>query len=95
MKLFLDANQGETKNGQAFGYIGTNETTEHGADYCGWFFDWPGDRGHIETVAEKEAVLASLTRDETCRHLQHIPYDEASATLESYLEKFYIAESAD
>lgn len=81
MKLYLDANQGETRRGRAFGYIGTN-----GNDYCGWFFTWPSDTARIETAAEREAVLDSLDLDETCRHLTPIPSDEARAKLEAYLD---------
>ena len=92
MQLWLDANQGETKNGQAFGYIGTDETDDEGNDYCGWFFTWPGETAQIETDEEREAVLDSLDLDETCRHLTPIPSDEAREKLEAYLvAKFDIA----
>lgn len=93
MKLWLDANQGDNENGQAFGYIGTNETDADGNDYCGWFFDWPEDMA--PTAEAREAVLGSMDLDETCRHLQPIPLDEAREALERYLDrKFDLQESA-
>lgn len=79
--LWLDANQGEQKDGRAFGFIGTNDTD----DYQGWFFTWPGSTAHISTVAERETMLDSLDADETCPNDPKIPYSWARIKLETYL----------
>lgn len=79
--LWLDANQGDQKNGCAFGFVGTRDTD----DYQGWFFTWPSDRATITTVAEREAMLDSLEADETCPNEEQIPYTWARQKLEKYL----------
>ena len=79
--LWLDANQGETENGKAFGFIGV-----HGVeDYCGWFFDWPSAAAKITTVAERVGVIDSLASDETSSQHPAIPYRWARQKLEKYL----------
>jgi hypothetical protein len=80
--LWMDVNQGETKSGRAFGFIGTNDTD----DYQGWFFTWPSDRAVISTVAERNSVLNSLDADETCPNNEQIPYAWARQKLEKYLK---------
>lgn len=89
--LWLDANQGEGRHGQAFGYVGTEETDidEDGdsCEYCGWFFDWPSAKAKITSEAERQAVIDSLDTDETARHLSHIPQELAEAKLTAYLDK--------
>lgn len=91
--LWLDANQGLNGNDCAFGYIGTDEETtdEDGDDceYCGWFFDWPGEKARITSEDERQAVIASLELDETCEHLPAIPHELAVEKLTAYLDKRY------
>lgn len=88
--LWLDANQGVTKNDRAFGYIGTDEEAvdEDGdeCEYCGWFFTWPGSAAKCYTD-EIESVVDSLETDETARHLPAIPYDLAEERLRKMLDK--------
>lgn len=79
--LWIDANQGETKHGKAFGFVGTNDTD----DYQGWFFTWPSEVAAIRTTAEREAVLESLDADETCPCEPTIPYRFARQKLDKYL----------
>ena len=81
--LWIDAHQGETDDCSPFGFIGTNDTD----DYQGWFFTWPSDRAIITTVAERDAMLASLDADETCTNEPQIPYRWARQKLESYLRR--------
>lgn len=83
--LWLDANQGETKSGKAFGFIGSNDTD----DYQGWFFTWPSDRAIISTVAEREIVLDSLDADETHPNDPQIPYRWARQKLAKYLREHF------
>lgn len=81
--LWLQANQGETKHGKAFGFIGTHDSD----DYQGWFFTWPSSCAVITTVAERDAVLDSLDADETCPNDEQIPYRWARQKLDKYLRK--------
>lgn len=83
--LWIDLNQGEQKNGHAFGFVGTRATD----DYQGWFFTWPSDRAIITTVAEREAVLESLDADETCPNDPQIPYRFARQRLEKLLKSSF------
>lgn len=79
--LWLDANQGVTERGRAFGFIGTHDTDT----YQGWFFTWPGELATISTVAEREAVLDSLDADTSCCNEEQIPRKWARQKLEKYL----------
>lgn len=81
--LFLDANQGETKHGKAFGFIGTNLMD----NYQGWFFDWPSACPAIKTVEERNRVINSLNADETCPCEPQIPYRFARLKLQKYLRQ--------
>lgn len=88
--LWLDANQGKTEHGYAFGYVGTDEETtdENGEDcgFCGWFFTWPGNRAEA-TDTEIEQVIDSLETDETRRHLPEIDYYLVEKKLRAMLKK--------
>ncbi len=83
--LWVDADQGETKDGKAFGFVGTHDTD----DYQGWFFTWPSEQPVIRTVAEREAMLDSLEADETCPNDPQIPYAWARQRLERYLREHF------
>ena len=89
--LWLDADQGENGDGNAFGYVGTdeNDIDDDGdeCEYCGWFFDWPSAKAKITSEAERQAVIDSLSTDETARHLPEIPLELAQEKLETYLAK--------
>ena len=80
--IFLDSNQGEQKNGCAFGFIGTNATD----DYQGWFFTWPSSTATIASVAERDQVIESLDADETQPLGPTIPIRWARIKLEKYLK---------
>lgn len=87
MRIWLDANQGETKLGNAFGYIGAHDTDDDGNDYCGWFFDWPSAKARVTSQAEVDAVLQTLETDETAQHLPKIPRHLAEEKLSAMLER--------
>jgi hypothetical protein len=83
--LFLDANQGDTVSGKAFGFVGANNTDE----YQGWFFTWPSDEARVETMEEKERVLESLEADGICSHYRRIPYRWAVWKLNRYMAEAF------
>lgn len=89
--LWLDANQGETKGGCAFGYIGTDESTTDAdgddCEYCGWFFTWPGASAKVTSEEQLERVVDSLETDETASHLPAITHALAEQRLRKMLEK--------
>ena len=84
--LRVDANQGETKGGYAFGFLLLPGQEE----YCSLFFTWPGTDPGIETEEEFEAVLDSLEYDaENCRE-PHVPMPVAREALAAYLRRKYV-----
>ena len=83
--ILIDANQGETQDGRAFGF-----TLVPGLDdYCGMFFTWPRADVGIRSVAEREAMLDSLEYDETTQYEPHVPRAVARRALERYLKNKY------
>jgi len=89
--LWLDSYQGQTRNDRAFGYVGTEleYEDEDGEErqYCGWFFTWPREEPGIATFRERDAVIASLDRDETMSGSDAIPIRLAEKKLLSHLRK--------
>ena len=83
--LWIDHNQGTTRDGRAFGYIGCDTDEE----YCGWFFQWPRAAARIESVGERDAMLDSLDADSEHEDDPEIPLRLARACLATYLrDKF-------
>ncbi|CAE6779599.1 hypothetical protein [Nitrospira defluvii] len=93
MKLYIELNQGEQIHGQAYGYIGRNETDNDGEDIAGYFFTWLGATAVVTTQAEKEAVLESLELDEITQADEWIPQGEPYDLLEKTLDEI-LAEQA-
>ena len=83
--LWLDADQGVSVSGTAFGFIGCDADS-----YQGWFFDWPRESTGIESVAEREKMLDSLNADTAvgCGDEQ-IPYRWARKKLDKWLRAQY------
>lgn len=81
--IVIDAHQGETAEGLAFGFIGLRTNT----NYRGWFFTYPCDSPVIRSVADREAVVASLELDsEVAKDGDPtIPLDLAQSCLRAYL----------
>jgi hypothetical protein len=89
--LHVDRNQGETKSGCAFGFVGTHAID----DYQGWFFTWPSRHARVTSEEEIDSVIKSLDADETCRGEKQIPYRFAVAVLREYLTASLAAQTAD
>lgn len=87
VKLYIELNQGEQIHGQAYGYIGTYETTPDGEDIVGYFFAWPGKFATITTRAEREQVLDSLELEGFASADEQVPEDEAIELLAQTLDE--------
>jgi hypothetical protein len=85
--VYVDHNQG-LADGRAFGFVGLYDCDTDTDNYCGWFFTWPGRVARIQSVAERDAVIASLEPDDVCRENRQIPHRWAKAALLAYLRRF-------
>ena len=81
--LYIDRDQGTTVDERAFGYVGTNATT----NYRGWFFTWPGRNVRITDEEEIGEVLATLDLDSENPCSPVVPRRFAEYVLTAYLRR--------
>ncbi len=78
---WIDANQGEQKNGCAFGFVGNDDDT------CGWFFTYPRETTDVQTDEEIEGIIKTLDPDESEGGSPRVPLRWAEQLLRVRLEK--------
>lgn len=83
--LWIDRDQGTTANDRAFGFVGTHAADE----YCGFFFDYLGEKAEVTSESQIEEIVDSLSYDETCDRdgVPHVPHRFAAKALRKELEK--------